>query len=537
MNQAERLEIGYESEWIVAIGRTPNSAAKPGVNPWIIAVVVAMAAFMEVLDTSIANVALSHIVGSLGAGQSESTWVLTTYLVANAIVIPISGWLSSVLGRKLYFLICLALFTFSSFLCGIAPSLPLLLLFRVMQGAGGGGLQPVSQAMLADTFEGPSFGMAFAVYGVAVVVAPALGPAFGGWITDNFSWRWIFFINVPVGLLALILAERLTQDAPSLVEVTRRERSRGIRVDYMGFAFSALAFGALQIVLDKGQEDDWFGSRFICVLAVMATIGFVGLVVWEIMVVKEPIVDLPLMSNANLATSMGLMFAVGFVLNATTVVIPQFAQQLMGYDATKAGLLLMPGGAVMVLLLPLAGKLVRQVQPKYLLASGFLIIAGAFYYASGFNVEVSFGNLATARFIQCIGLPLCFVPMNTIAYSNLPPGKSNNASSLMNLMRNLGGSVGISVASTMLDRRSQVHHAYLAGHVSHFYPPFVQHMAVTGGFTQTNILAFFNTVHAQALMLSYLDVFHLLLILCLSATGVVLLLRKVQGTIQPSMAH
>jgi DHA2 family multidrug resistance protein len=325
------------------VPRTPNTAAKPGVNPWLVAVTISMATFMEVLDTSIANVSLPHIAGSLGAGQDESTWVLTSYLVANAIIIPISGWLSTIVGRKAFYMTCVALFTVSSFLCGIAPSLGFLLLFRVLQGAGGGGLAPSEQAMLADTFPGKYFGQAFAIYGVAVVVAPAIGPALGGWITDNYSWRWIFFMNIPVGLLSLFLTYHLVQDSPAAVEHTRRERAKGIKVDYTGFAFTAVAFGALQVVLDKGQEDDWFGSPFIVGFTIVTVLALAGMIIWETMGTDHPIVDLPLLKNVNLSTSMVLQFIVGFILNSTTVLIPLFVQQMLGYTATDAGFILMPG--------------------------------------------------------------------------------------------------------------------------------------------------------------------------------------------------
>ncbi len=521
----------------MAFPPTPNSAAKPGVNPWLVAVVVSMATFMEVLDTSIANVSLGHIAGNLGAGQSEATWVLTSYLVANAIIIPISGWLSSVLGRKRFYMLCVALFTASSFLCGMASSLGMLLLFRVLQGAGGGGLAPSEQAMLADTFPGRYFGMAFAIYGMSVVLAPALGPTLGGWITDNYSWRWIFFMNVPVGLLSLFLTGRLIQDPPSAVEATRRERASGIRVDYMGFAFSVLAFGCLQVVLDKGQEDDWFGSTFICVFVGLMLIGFVGLIVWETMIEKDPIVDIPLLANANLATSMVLMLVVGFVLNSTTVLIPLFAQQLLGYDATHAGLSLMPGGFVLMLVFPFAGQLVRRVQPKYMMAVGLMILTASLYHLSGFETQVSFEHLVWARVIQCVGLPLFFIPLNTIAYSNLPAGKSNSASAMINLMRNLGGSIGIAVATTLLTRRTQEHQADIAASATHFYQPFVNHMHAMGGFTQKNIVDFYNTVQVQAAMLSYLDVFRVLTVICVIVIGLVLMLRRVKHGEQTVMTH
>jgi DHA2 family multidrug resistance protein len=519
------------------IPRSPNSAAKPGVNPWHMAVTISMATFMEVLDTSIANVSLKHIAGNLGAGYDESTWVLTSYLVSNAIVIPISGWLSSIIGRKTFYMTCVALFTVSSLLCGLAPSLGWLLFFRVLQGAGGGGLAPSEQAMLADTFPGKYFGQAFAIYGVAVVVAPAIGPALGGWITDNYSWRWIFYINIPVGLLSMFLTYHMVQDPPSAVEATKRERAKGIRVDYTGFAFTVLGFGALQIFLDKGQEDDWFGSTFICVFAGLTVIGIAGLIIWETMVVDNPIVDLPLLANRNLSTSMVLQFVVGFILNSTTVLIPQFVQQILGYNATTAGLILMPGGFALMFMMPIAGKLVSKVQPKYMMAFGLLLTAASMYWLTGFDTEVAFRNLAYVRVLQCIGLPLFFIPLNTIAYSNLPPGKSNNASAMMNLMRNLGGSIGISLAITLLTRRTQMHQDRLASNATRSFLPFMHYMDSTGGLTRRNITGFYNIVQTQATMLSYLDVFKIFTIGTLLIVSLVLLLRRVKPGAKPAMVH
>jgi DHA2 family multidrug resistance protein len=519
------------------VPRTPNSAAKPGINPWLVAVTISMATFMEVLDTSIANVALPHIAGNLGAGQDESTWVLTSYLVSNAIVIPISGWLSQVIGRKKFYMICVALFTVSSFLCGIAPSLGFLLFFRILQGAGGGGLAPSEQAMLADTFPGKYFGQAFAIYGVAVVVAPAIGPALGGWITDTYSWRWIFFMNIPVGLLSLFLTYHLVQDSPDAIAETKRERAKGIRVDYTGFAFTVIGFGALQIMLDKGQEDDWFGSPFICTVAVIMVIGLAGLVFWETMVEKNPIVDIPLMANVNLSTSMFLQFIVGFILNSTTVLIPQFVQQILGYNATNAGLILMPGGFALMFMMPVSGFLVNKIQPKFLMAAGLLLTAASMYWLTGFDTEVAFHNLVYVRILQCIGLPLFFIPLNTIAYSNLPPGKSNSASSMMNLMRNLGGGIGISVAATLLTRRAQVHQDRLSAHATRSFRPFFNHMMATGGFTRKNIYAFYEVIQVQSTMLSYLDVFKIFTIGVLLVVSVILLLKKPKKGAKAVMGH
>jgi DHA2 family multidrug resistance protein len=517
----------------MSIPRTPNSAAKPGVNPWVVAVVISMATFMEVLDTSIANVALGHIGGSLGASQSQATWVLTSYLAANAIIIPISGWLSNTLGRKRFYMICVALFTLSSFLCGIAPSLGVLLLCRVFQGAGGGGLAPSEQSMLADTFPGKYFGMAFAVYGIAVVAAPAIGPTLGGWITDNFSWRWIFFMNVPVGLLSLFLTQRLIQDPPEDKSVPRKP----IRVDAMGFGFVVLAFGALQVVLDKGQEADWFGSPYIIAFFVLTVLGFIGLVVWETMIEKDPVVDLPLLKNGSLATSMGLQFVVGFILNSTTVLVPLLAQQLLGYDATQAGLVLMPGGLMLMVMMPIAGSLVRRVQPKYLMASGLTVLTLSLVMMSGFTAQIAFHHLLWARLIQCLGLPLFFIPLNTIAYSNLPPGKSNQASAMMNLMRNLGGSIGIAVATTLLVRRAQVHQVHLAASATRANLPLMHRLHAAGGLSTKGLLGFYNQIQIQATMLSYLDVFRILTVACVIVIGVVLLLRRVRKDVAPVMGH
>jgi DHA2 family multidrug resistance protein len=521
----------------MAMIRTVNSAAKPGVSPWVIALVVSMATFMEVLDTSIANVSLRHIAGNLGAGSDESTWVLTSYLVANAIIIPISGWLSSVMGRKRFYMTCVTLFTLSSLLCGLAPSLGLLLFFRVLQGAGGGGLAPSEQSILADTFQPEYFGMAFAIWGIAVVVAPALGPTLGGWITDNFSWRWIFFINIPVGCLSLFLTYELLQDPPSVTAKVKAQRKAGIKVDYMGFALTVLGFGALQVVLDKGQEDDWFGSPFICGFAILALLGIAGMVIWETVMVDDPIVDIPLLANRNLSSSMVLQFVVGFILTSTTVLLPQYVQQLLGYNATNAGLILMPGGLVLMLMMPVAGKLVNKVTPKILMAFGLLMTASSMFYLTGFNTLVSFEHVVWVRIFQCIGLPLFFIPLNTIAYGNLPPGKNNNASALMNLMRNLGGGIGISVASTLLIRRTQLHQERLSSNATHFYQPFVHFMESTGGFTSRNIVGFYSSLQRQATMLAYLDVFKIMGIGCLVVIVLLLAMRRVKKGAKPAMAH
>src|SRR6266478_8725908 len=415
---------------------TMNEAAewRPAVNPWIIAIAVTLATFMEVLDTSIANVALPHIAGSLSAGTDESTWVLTSYLVSNAIVLPLSGWISSIIGRKRFYMSCVALFTVSSLLCGLAPNLAMLIFFRVLQGAGGGGLQPSEQAILADTFPPAKRGMAFAVYGIAVVMAPAIGPTLGGWITDNFSWRWIFFVNIPVGIISLLLTSRLIQDPPEF----RRRKWSETRIDYMGLGLIAVGLGALQIVLDKGQRDDWFESQFIVVLSVISATALIGAVIWEWRH-KDPIVELHISKERTFATANFLMFMLGFALLGSTLLLPLFMQTLLGYTAERAGLALMPGGFTIMVAMPIVGFLLSRYSPRYLMMFGLSALSFSLFHMTGFDLGVDFRTVVLARMIQSVGMAFLFVPINTAAYSFLPREKNNAASGLMNLARNIGG--------------------------------------------------------------------------------------------------
>src|SRR6201988_5394061 len=367
---------------ILARLRTPDG----NINPWVIAITVTLATFMEVLDTSIANVALPHISGNLSAGADESTWVLTSYLVSNAIVLPLSGWLSSLIGRKRFYMSCVAVFTVSSFLCGLAPSLGMLVFFRILQGVGGGGLQPSEQAILNDTFPLSKRGMAFAVYGIAVVVAPTLGPWLGGWITDNFSWRWIFYINVPVGILSMVITYLLVSDPPYMKRI---KLSDGFRIDYIGLGLISLGLGSLQIILDKGQRDDWFDSGFIRIFAVLMLVGLIGGVIREFKA-KEPIVDFRMLRDRNFAISTLAMFFLGFVLYSSTVLIPQMLQQLLGYPAELAGLALSPGGATIMLMMPVVGILVSRVDTRWLIAFGCTVSATALFVMAGWNLNLDF---------------------------------------------------------------------------------------------------------------------------------------------------
>jgi MFS transporter, DHA2 family, multidrug resistance protein len=507
-------------------------AWRPAVNPWIIAITVTLATFMEVLDTSIANVSLPHIAGSLSAGVDESTWILTSYLVSNAIVLPLSGWLSSIMGRRNFYMSCVALFTISSFLCGLAPNLATLIFFRVLQGAGGGGLQPSEQAILADTFPPAKRGMAFAVYGVAVVTAPAIGPTLGGWITDNFTWRWIFFINIPVGILSILLTSRLIEDPPFL----RRRKLKETHIDYVGLGLVALGLGTLQVVLDKGQRDDWFASHFILTLTIISVAALLFAIYWE-WTHKDPVVDLHLFRDRTFGISNLLMFMLGFALLGSTLLLPLFMQTLLGYTAEQSGLALMPGGFTIMLLLPLVGFLLSRYSPRWMLFFGLSTLSFSLFYMTSFTTQVDFRTVTIARMIQASGMAFLFVPINTAAYAFLPRDKNNAASGLMNLARNIGGSVGISFVTTMLDRRAQVHQNYLSRNLSASSPTFqsmirgaeqaMRAHGASAAFAAKQAYALVEaTLQRQASMLSYIDDFRILGYAILAMIPLVFLVRK-----------
>jgi len=491
----------------------PEEPWRPKFNPWLIAVVVSMAAFMEVLDTSIANVALPYMAGSLAASNDESTWVLTSYLVSNAIVLPISGWLAATIGRKRFFMGCLAIFTASSLLCGFAPSLGLLLVFRVMQGAGGGGLQPMAQAILADTFPPEKRGLAFALYGVTTVVAPTIGPTLGGWITFNYSWRWIFFINLPVGLLALALVLRLIEDPPYL----SRLKAAGVKLDYIAISLLVMGIGALQILLDKGQEDDWFGSHFIVTLMIVSSVCLVSLVLWE-WFRKDPIIDVRLFKDFNFLSSNLMMFVLGILLFSSLVLMPQFLQTLLGYTAELAGMVLSGGAVVLLLAMPLVGQLTTKFQARYIIAFGWLSLAVAMYYSTQrIDLLISFRSATWLRVAQVIGLAFLFVPITLAAYVGIPTEKSNSVAGLVNFMRNMGSSVGTSMVTTMIARRSQFHQTVLVTHTAVTNPNLASligpgsrtaHSALSLHSAQVEAYArLYAEVQAQAATLAYIDTF------------------------------
>ena len=496
-----------------------SEAWRPKYNPWLIAVVVAVAAFMEVLDTSIANVALPHIAGNLGASNDQSTWVLTSYLVSNAVVLPISGWFARVLGRKWFFMTCLSIFTLSSLLCGIAPSLGAIIVFRILQGAGGGGLQPMAQAILADTFPPEKRGLAFALYGVTVIVAPTVGPTLGGWITDNYTWRWIFFINLPVGILALFLVLRLIEDPPW----AKRVQGAAASIDYVGVSLLILGVGALQVMLDKGQEDDWFGSRFILTLAILAAAGLVSLVLWE-WFYKRPIIEVRLFRNLNFLGANGMMFVLGIMLFSSLVMMPLFLQSLMGYTAESAGLVLSGGGLLLLFLMPVVGILSSKVQARYLVAFGWLTLSAGMYYSTRqLDLQISFLSASLLRVAQVFGLGFLFVPINLTSYVGMPTDKSSSVAGLVNFMRTIGSSVGTSMVTTLIARRAQFHQVYLVADVTSGRPTFARatgglaaHLVASGADAErATKLAYgllYRTVISQATTLAYIDTFWVLAI-------------------------
>jgi DHA2 family multidrug resistance protein len=460
-------------------------------NPWLIAVVVAMAAFMEILDTSIANVALPYMAGDLGVSNDESTWVLTSYLVSNAIVLPVSGWIAGAVGRKRLFMACIGFFTLSSLLCGIAPSLTFLLLFRVLQGLGGGGLQPMAQAILADTFPPQQRGLAFALYGITAVVAPTIGPVLGGWITYNYSWRWIFFINLPVGLLTLFLVLRLIEDPPYL----KAARQGGVRVDYIGIALLVLGVSALQIMLDRGQQDDWFESPFILTLGVLAAVGLISLVLWE-WFAEHPIIDVRLFKSFNLLGANVMMFLLGVVFFSSLVMMPQFLQTLLGYTSELAGLVLSLSAILLLIELPIVGELTTKVQARYLIAFGWLSMALAMLYTTThFGQFLDFWVATRVRTAQVVGLGFLFVPITLAAYVGLPQEQSNMVSGLINFMRNIGSSVGTSMVTTLIARRAQYHQTVLIDNLIPGNPAFLNSV---GGLTKGLVQAGYSFEDAQA---------------------------------------
>lgn len=529
-----------------SIPSAPAYSAAGNHNPWLIAIVVSIATFMEVLDITIANVALRHIAGSLAASYDQSTWILTSYLIANAVVLPMSGWLATVIGRKRFYMGCVATFTLASFLCGVAWSLSSLIAFRVLQGLGGGGLASSEQAILADAFPPDKRGQAFAAYGVAVVVAPTIGPTLGGWITDNASWHWVFFINVPMGILSLLLVQWLVSEPAASESARRSLLANGLRIDFVGMLLVALGLGALEVVLDEGQRNDWFSSRFIVSCAVVSAFALIAMFLWEWRH-EHPIVNVRLLLRRQFGTCFVVMLVLGSILVGTTQLLPQLLQTQFGYTATLAGMALSPSGIVMFVLMPVAGFLTGKVQPKYLIVGGLALVAYAMWVPTGLTSDITFGYAVWMRVLLALGLPFLFLPLTTASYAGLPSQMTNQASALFNVARNLGGSVGVSLSQTLLQQREQFHQSRLVEHVvpsatgyqetiARLTDYFIAHGSSAEVAGQQAIEWIAQTIARQATLLSFIDVSWAFMIVALLAIPLAFVLQSVELGIRP-MGH
>jgi MFS transporter, DHA2 family, multidrug resistance protein len=531
---------------------TPNSEAviRAGINPWVVALTVTLATFMELLDTSIANVSLPYIAGGLGRSFDEVTWILTTYLVANAVILPMSAWLSRVFGRKNYYMACVTLFTITSFFCGIAPSLGVMLFARVLQGIGGGGLAPVEQAILVDTFPPAKRASAFALYTVAIVTAPAIGPVLGGWITDNYNWRWVFLINIPIGILSLFLTNRFVHDPPGFAaeRATARDSKGKLNVDGIGIALIGLGSAALEILLDRGQIDDWFGSTTILWCFIIGVTCLTAAVFWELHV-ADPVIDFRMLKVRNFAISNVFYFVFGVGLFASTTMIPQILQSLYGYRAIDAGLVLGPGAFVITLLAPVGAQLVQRgiVHPRILLFGAVMIVGISFIHYSHFNLQTDYRHYALARALQGLGYAFFFVPLSVISYSQLAPNQNNKASSLTNFFRNWGGSFGIAFVTTMSERRQNFHQSVMGANLNASAPFLQDTVRQTAAFLQAHgfaqadamnaaYLRVYTQMEAQTRFLAFMDCFHVMGMLTLCAAPLVLLTKnfKLGGKAPPA---
>jgi DHA2 family multidrug resistance protein len=507
----------------------PENDNQPVINPWIIAVAVMLGTFMEVLDTTVVNVSLPHIAGSLSATVDEATWVLTSYLVSNAIILPMTGWLSNRFGRKRVLMTSVAGFTIASVACGLAPSLPFLIIFRVIQGATGGGLQPLSQAIMLEAFPPQDRGKAMAFWGLGIVVAPMLGPVMGGWITDNYSWRWVFYINLPVGIAALIMSRLFIFD-PSYI------RRAVQRVDYWGIGLLSLGMAGLQVMLDKGQEEDWFASHFIDILALMAVVGLVGFIIREL-VTEHPIVNLRVFKVRTYATGVFLMTTLGFVLYGSLVLIPIFLQTLLGYPSLQAGWAMLPRGLGSFIAMPFVGMIMSKIEARKLLIVGFLVCAYSLYDLSNVNLSAGYWDVFWPQFIQGISMGFIFVPLTTATHDPIPKEEMGNATSLFNVLRNIGGSVGIAGATTMVARHTQSEINILGKYVNPYSPAAQQMIAnmkqmfMSKGSdaataTQQAYGAIWGMVQQQASMVSFVQAFRLLGFIFVIVVPLIFIMRK-----------
>ena len=498
-------------------------------SKWLVAFTVMFPTLIEIVDTSVVNVSLDHIRGSLSAGIDESTWTITSYLVSNAIIIPMTGWLSRLFGRKRYLIFSISMFTLSSLLCGSAWNLQSLVFFRILQGIGGGALQPISQSILLETFPPRQHGMAMAIFGIGIMFGPIIGPLLGGWITDNWSWHWIFFINIPIGIISILMVLFFIVDPPYMKRLK-------MKIDYWGLAFLAIGLGCLQIVLDKGQREDWFSSSFITWLSLTSLVSLILFVIVEFFT-EHPIVNLRIFKKLTFSTGNVVMFFAFFNLFGSIVLLPIYLQTLMGYTSTLAGLVLGPGGIATLIAMPIAGRLVTKINPKAILAFGIIVAAYSTYLMSQFNLLADFNTVIWPRVVLGIGMGFLFIPLTTLTMSAIRKEDMGNASAIYNLLRNLGGSFGVAFVTTMLARRAQLHQVNLVEHLTPFdtnyqltlsrADQFLQHMGFDASTAQQGSL---SVIHGQLLrqasMLSFNDAFHLLSVLLICTLPLLLLIRR-----------
>jgi DHA2 family multidrug resistance protein len=515
-------------------------AHRPAVNPWLVAVAVMSSTFMEVLDTTVVNVALPHIAGSMSASTDEATWSLTSYLVANAIILPMTGWLANFFGRKRLLMMSVVGFTIASFFCGFAPNLATLIIFRIIQGACGGGLQPLSQAILLEVFPPSQRGKAMAFWALGIVVAPMLGPVMGGWLTDNYSWRWVFYINIPIGIIAIIMTQLFVFDP----EYIGRKSEK---IDYWGMGLLVIGIGALQIMLDKGQQDDWFASNFIRTLAVLTVIGIGGLI-WRELNTDHPIVDLTIFKNRTYATGTFLMTVLGFVLYGSTVLLPLLMQTLLGYPAFDAGVATMPRGLASFLIMPLVGVLISRLSPRFMLAFGVCLSTYSLYRFAHLSLNAGYWDFFWPMLMQGAAMGFVFIPLTTMTNGDVPKERMGNATSLFNLMRNIGASIGISMTSTMLARRSQIHINELGANVTSFsqqmrdmYNGVVAGLASAGSDPATAARqgygAIWGMLQQQAMMVTFNDVFMFLAYMFAGMLPLIWIMKRPKHTSEAVMAH
>lgn len=504
---------------------------RPTHNPWLIATAVMAATFMEILDTSVANVALPHIAGNLSVTTDEATWVLTSYLVSNAIVLPITGWLGLYFGRRNLLIICISIFTVASVLCGMAPNLGILIVARIIQGAGGGALIPISQAVLLESFPPEKRGVAMATFGMGVVVAPILGPTLGGWITDNYSWRWIFNINLPVGVFAILMVQAFVEDPPYI------KQAKIEKIDFAGFILLAIWLGTLQIVLDKGQQEDWFASNWIRWFSIASVICFLGFVIRELRT-DHPIVSLQVLRNRNFASGVTLITTLGVVLYGSTAALPIFLQTQMGYPALQSGMALSPRGIGAFVMSFIVGRLVGKLRNRVLMFVGFILLGTSSFWLANINLQVGMWNIIAPSVLNGIALSFIFTPLTTAATGHLRQDQMGNATGIYNLMRNLGGSFGIAMVTTLLMRRAQVHQALMVSHLTPFDPVYTERVAAGtqalashSGTAEAAMQAqglIYGSVLSQASLWAFVENFRLFGLLCFCCLPLVFLFKKVQ---------